>query len=114
VIGPDSVASVRPGKLLLRTGGACDLDPERLFDVFGEQRRRFGDGGGVFDLDSRGDVMLTVDRVTTAGAPAAEVADALAGRSQIAAALGDLPTNSRAALCTSPTSSNTSVEQSPT
>ena len=39
-----------------------------------------GDGGGVFDLDSRGAVTLTVTRVTTAGPPAAEVADALAGR----------------------------------
>ena len=286
MIGPDSVASVRPGKLLLRTGGACDLDPEHLFDVFGEQRRRFvtvlqgfgpddwagptrcadwsahdvvrhlcdaneiaaaagtddhtldvttgfdpritprgwltasadespdatlarlvatteellvparaqltqgrrfdvrlpygpmdwtvlvlhvfwdswiherdvllardaehptdddaniyatayglfiaaavasmfggqvreklklgGDGGGVYDLDSRGDVMLTVDRVSTAGPPAAEVADALAGRSQIAAALGDLPTNSRAALSHLADFFNTSVEQSPT
>jgi hypothetical protein len=32
----DSVASIRPGKLLLRTGGACDFDPEHLLDVFGE------------------------------------------------------------------------------
>ena len=29
------------GKLLLRTGGACDLDPEHLLDVLGEQRQRF-------------------------------------------------------------------------
>jgi uncharacterized protein (TIGR03083 family) len=29
------------GKLLLRTAGACDFDPERLLQVFGEQRQRF-------------------------------------------------------------------------
>ena len=30
-----------PGTLLLRTAGACDLDPARLLEVFGAQRRRF-------------------------------------------------------------------------
>lgn len=30
-----------PGTLLLRTTGPCDLDPQRLVDVFGEQRQRF-------------------------------------------------------------------------
>jgi uncharacterized protein (TIGR03083 family) len=30
-----------PGTLLLRTAGACDLDPARLTEVFGAQRRRF-------------------------------------------------------------------------
>ncbi len=30
-----------PGKLLLRTLGECDLDPEHLLEVFGEQRQRF-------------------------------------------------------------------------
>lgn len=30
-----------PGKLLLQTAGACDFDPERLLDVFGQQRQRF-------------------------------------------------------------------------
>jgi uncharacterized protein (TIGR03083 family) len=34
-----------------------------------------GDGGGVFDLDSRGAVTLTVTRVTTAGPPAAQLTD---------------------------------------
>jgi uncharacterized protein (TIGR03083 family) len=34
-------ASVRPGRLLLRTDGECDLDPQHLLDVFGEQRQRF-------------------------------------------------------------------------
>ena len=32
---------IQPGQLLLRTAGACDLDPEHLLEVFGEQRRRF-------------------------------------------------------------------------
>jgi hypothetical protein len=36
--------------------------------------------------------------VTTAGTPAAEVTDALAGRAPVAAVLGDLPATSRAAL----------------
>jgi len=30
-----------PGQLLLRTQGACGLDPGRLLQVFGEQRHRF-------------------------------------------------------------------------
>jgi hypothetical protein len=50
-----------------------------------------GDGGGVFSLDSHGAVTLAVTRVTSAGRPAAEVADALAGRAPVAAALRDLP-----------------------
>jgi uncharacterized protein (TIGR03083 family) len=57
-----------------------------------------GDGGGVFDLDTRGAVTLTVTQVTTTGPPAAEVADALAGRPPAAAVLGELPASSRAAL----------------
>jgi len=73
-----------------------------------------GDGGGVFDLDSRGAVTLTVSRVTAAGPPAAEVADALAGRSLVAAVLGGLPANSRAALSRIGNFFNTPVEQSPT
>jgi uncharacterized protein (TIGR03083 family) len=32
---------IAPAKLLLRTAGACDVDPRRLLEVFGEQRRRF-------------------------------------------------------------------------
>ena len=55
-----------------------------------------GDGGGVFDLDTHGDVTLTVTPATAAGPPAAEVADALAGRAQTAAVLGGLPASSRA------------------
>jgi uncharacterized protein (TIGR03083 family) len=57
-----------------------------------------GDGGGIFEIDSRGGVTLTVSRVAAAGPSAAEVADALAGRSQIAGVLGDLPASSRDAL----------------
>jgi uncharacterized protein (TIGR03083 family) len=57
-----------------------------------------GDGGGVFDLDGRDGVTLTVARAATAGPPAAQVTDALAGRSPAAAVLGDLPASSRAAL----------------
>ena len=33
--------TIQPGQLLLRTAGACDLDPEHLLEVFGQQRRRF-------------------------------------------------------------------------
>jgi uncharacterized protein (TIGR03083 family) len=73
-----------------------------------------GDGGGVFDLDSRGGVTLTVTRMTTAGPPAAEVADALAGRSPIAAALSDLPESSRAVLSHLANFYNTPVEPSST
>jgi len=57
-----------------------------------------GDGGGIFEVDSRGGVRLTVLRVTGAGPCAAEVADALAGRAQVAAALPELPAHSCAAL----------------
>ncbi|MGE5286509.1 MAG: maleylpyruvate isomerase family mycothiol-dependent enzyme [Micromonosporaceae bacterium] len=57
-----------------------------------------GDGGGVFDLDNCDGVTLTVTRATIAGPPAAEVTDALAGRSPATAVLGDLPTSSRATL----------------
>jgi hypothetical protein len=52
--------------------------------------------------------------VTTAGPPAAEVADALAGRSPIAAVLGDLPASSRAALSLLADFFNTPAEPSPT
>ncbi len=72
-----------------------------------------GDGGGVFDLDSRGAVTLTVTRVTTAGPPAAEVTDALGGRAQIAAVLADLPASSRTALSRMADFFNTPAEQSP-
>jgi uncharacterized protein (TIGR03083 family) len=57
-----------------------------------------GEGGGIFELDNRDGVTLTVTRVPTAGPPAAEVTDALAGRLPATAVLGDLPASSRAAL----------------
>jgi uncharacterized protein (TIGR03083 family) len=72
-----------------------------------------GDGGGVFQVDSRHGVTLTVTRATTAGPPAGEVADALAGRAPAAAVLADLPASSRAALSHLADFFNTPVEQSP-
>jgi uncharacterized protein (TIGR03083 family) len=70
--------------------------------IFGDQVQEMltlsGDGGGVFDLDSRSGVTLTVTRVITGGPPAAEVADALAGRSPVGAVLGDLSAGSCSAL----------------
>src|SRR5262249_8679146 len=69
--------------------------------------------GGVFDLDSRGPITLTVDRVATEGPLAPGLPDALAGRSSFAGALGDLPINSRAALSHLADFFNTPVEQSP-
>jgi uncharacterized protein (TIGR03083 family) len=72
-----------------------------------------GDGGGVFDLDSSSGVTLTVTHMTTAGPPAAEVTDALAGRPPAAAVLSALPGNSRAALSHVADYFNTPVEQSP-
>jgi uncharacterized protein (TIGR03083 family) len=42
VSGPEAAkGAVTVPDLLLRTSGACDIDPGRLLDVFGEQRRRF-------------------------------------------------------------------------
>jgi uncharacterized protein (TIGR03083 family) len=73
-----------------------------------------GDGGGVFDLDSRDGVTLAVTRVTTVGPSAAQVTDALAGRSVAAAVLGDLPASSRTALLHMADFYNTPVEPSPT
>jgi uncharacterized protein (TIGR03083 family) len=55
-------------------------------------------GGGVFELDSRDGVTLTVTPAIAAGPPAAQVTDALGGRPPAAAVLGDLPAGSRAAL----------------
>ena len=72
-----------------------------------------GDGGGVFDLDTHGDVTLTVTPATAAGPPAAEVADALAGRAQTAAVLGGLPASSRAALSRLADFFNTPAEPGP-
>lgn len=57
-----------------------------------------GDGGGVIEVDSSDGVTLTLHRVGATGPRAAEVADTLAGRTQTAAVLDDLPADSRAAL----------------
>ena len=70
-----------------------------------------GDGGGVFDLNSRGAITLTVTWISTAGPPAAQVTDALAGRTQ-AALLDDLPPSARA-LSHLANFFNTPVEHSP-
>jgi uncharacterized protein (TIGR03083 family) len=72
-----------------------------------------GDGGGSYDLDSRGPVTLTVTRVIALGPPAAQVADALAGRVPVTAVLGDLPASSRAALSHMADFFNTPAEQAP-
>lgn len=72
-----------------------------------------GDGGGIYRLDSRGLVTLTVTRATTAGPPTAQVADALAGRSPVTAVLGDLPASSRAALSHMADFFNTPAGQAP-
>jgi uncharacterized protein (TIGR03083 family) len=56
-----------------------------------------GDGGGVFKLDTHGPVTLTVTRTATAGPPAAEFADALAGRGP-ATVLDGLPAGTRIPL----------------
>jgi hypothetical protein len=63
---------------------------------------------GTLDL-----VTLTVTRATTAGPPAAQVADALAGRAPIPAVLGDLPASSRAALSRMADFFNTPTGHSP-
>jgi uncharacterized protein (TIGR03083 family) len=70
-----------------------------------------GDGGGIYDLDSRGPVTLTVTQATTVGPPAAQVADALAGRAPVTAVLGDLPASSRTALSHMADFFNTPAEQ---
>ena len=57
-----------------------------------------GDGGGIFDVESRGATTLAVIRMFTAGPPAAQVTDALAGRPAGAAGLSGLPAGSRTAL----------------
>jgi hypothetical protein len=73
-----------------------------------EERNRFH----ATDLDSRGGVTLTATRMTTAGPPAAGVADALAGRPPAAAVLSDLPGSSRGALSLMADFFNSPVEQS--
>jgi uncharacterized protein (TIGR03083 family) len=72
-----------------------------------------GAGGGICHLDSRRAVRLTVTPAATAGPPAAQVTDALAGRSAVAAVLGDLPASSRAALSRMADFFNTPVKRNP-
>jgi uncharacterized protein (TIGR03083 family) len=73
-----------------------------------------GDGGGVYNLDSHdGTVTLTITHATTAGPPAAQVTDALAGRAQTATLLSDLPSSTRAALSHLADFFNTPAEQHP-
>jgi hypothetical protein len=72
-----------------------------------------GDGGGVFDLGKRDGVTLPVTRVTTAGPPAAQVTDALAGRAAATEVLGDLPAGSRTALLYMADFFNTPAEPGP-
>jgi uncharacterized protein (TIGR03083 family) len=57
-----------------------------------------GEGGGTFAVDNRDGVTITFSRGPATGPPAADVADALAGRSQVAAVLCDLPAGSRSAM----------------
>jgi uncharacterized protein (TIGR03083 family) len=83
-------------------------------DQVHETLKLSGNGGGVYDLDSRGTVTLTVTRVSAGGPPAADVADALAGRSPVAAVLGDLPASSRDALSHLADFFNTPAEPTPT
>jgi len=72
-----------------------------------------GNGGGIFDLDSRGAVTLTVSREHAPGPPAAEVTDTLAGRAPAAAVLGALPGSTRTALSHLADFFTTPVDQSP-
>ena len=70
--------------------------------LFGDQVQErltlSGEGGGIFDVESRGAATLAVIRVVAAGPPAAQVTDALAGRSVGAAVLSGLSAGSRTAL----------------
>jgi uncharacterized protein (TIGR03083 family) len=72
-----------------------------------------GDGGGIFELDSRGGVALTVSRRHIPGPRATDVADALAGRADPAAVLDGLPAGTRAGLSHLAEFFNTHVQQSP-
>ena len=80
-------------------------------DEFREQLTLAGAGGGVFDVDTQGAVVVTATRVTVAGPSTSAVADALAGRSSIDHALPELPSGSRAALSRMAVFFNTPVEK---
>jgi len=96
-------------------GGTCFHRRRGGIDVrrsgAGETLR--GDGGGVFDLDAHRTITLSVTRVTTTGPRAAEVTDALAGRTPAGTALADLPASSRAALSRMADFFNTPARQAP-
>ncbi len=96
-------------KALLERDAALARIDERLREASAGR----GDGDGIFDLDSRGAVTLSVTRVTTAGPPAAQVTDALVGRAQTGAVLGELPGSSHAALSYLADFFNTPVGQGP-
>jgi uncharacterized protein (TIGR03083 family) len=80
-------------------------------DEFREQFTLGGVGGGVFDVDAHGSVLVTATRVTVEGPSAAAVADALAGRSSIDQALPEVAPSSRAALSRVAVFLNTPVEK---
>jgi uncharacterized protein (TIGR03083 family) len=106
--GGDAIAyATAYGLFIAATVAAALGDPVRDKLTLG------GDGGGVFGLDGRDGVTLTVTRMTAEGPPAAQVADALAGRSTAAAVLGDLFSGSRAALLHMANFFNTPVEPGP-
>jgi uncharacterized protein (TIGR03083 family) len=72
-----------------------------------------GDGGGIFDVESRDTATLAVTRMVTAGPPAAQVTDALAGRCTDAAVLSGLSAGSSTALLRMADFFNSPVQQSP-
>ena len=76
-----------------------------------EKLRLGGDGGGVFEVDSHDGLTLTASHGSTTGPPAAELADALAGRSSATAVLDDVPASTRAALTHLADFMNTPVEK---
>jgi hypothetical protein len=80
-------------------------------DEFREQLTLSGAGGGVFDVDTHGDVVVTATPETVKGPSAAAVVDALAGRTPIDHALPDVAPSSRAALSRMAVFLNTPVEQ---
>jgi hypothetical protein len=72
-----------------------------------------GTGGGTFSVQSDEAVVLTADRGTTEGPPAAEVADALAGRPPGDVLLCSASVNSRIALSLLAAFFNASIDQDP-
>jgi uncharacterized protein (TIGR03083 family) len=79
-------------------------------DEVREQLALGGPGGGVFDVDVHGAVVVTATRATVEGPPAAVAVDALAGRSPIDQALPHVAPSSRTALGRMADFFNTPVE----